>query len=84
MTTYDLVARRAPGARCRDRTNRRPHTRRPSGVKPVAHNIQILDEIYRGDQDFRWTLDADRLLSRGRESSMGMALVNGQVVATMT
>lgn len=140
--TYDLVARRAPGARRRDRDESlaelawrylRAHgpatardlsywaglsvtdarfavesvadrlvsfdhdgrtywhhagspqpPRRRSGANPVGHILQILDEIYRGYQDSRWTLDADRLLTRKRESSMGMALINGQVVAAMT
>ena len=39
--------------------------------------------MYRGYQDSRWVLDADGLLSRGRESAIGMALVDGQVVAGM-
>lgn len=140
--TFDLVARRAPGARRRDRdeslaelawrylrahgpatardlsywagltvtearsavdsvadrldcfdhdgrtywhhADSAPPNRRYSGVDPVAHILQILDEIYRGYQDSRWTLDADRLLGRKREPSMGMALIDGQVVAAMT
>ena len=49
-----------------------------------AHLLQILDEIYRGYQDSRWALDADERLGRGREPSVGMALLDGQVAATMT
>jgi hypothetical protein len=43
----------------------------------------VLDEMYRGYQDSRWVLDADGLLSRGRETATGMALVDGQMVAGM-
>ncbi len=57
-----------------------PDTHRPDS----AHLLQILDEIYRGYQDSRWMIDADELLGRGREPSTGMALVNGQIVGTMT
>lgn len=39
--------------------------------------------MYRGYQDSRWALDADGLHSRGRETAIGMALVNGQMVAGM-
>ena len=49
-----------------------------------AHLLQILDEIYRGYQHSRWALDADERLSRRREPSAGMALLDGQVAATMT
>jgi hypothetical protein len=49
-----------------------------------AHLLQILDEMYRGYQDSRWVLDADRLLNRGRETSIGMALLDGQIAGTMT
>ncbi|HEU5081925.1 MAG TPA: crosslink repair DNA glycosylase YcaQ family protein, partial [Acidimicrobiales bacterium] len=45
-----------------------------------AHLLQILDELYRGYQDSRWVLDADGLLSRGRETALGMAVLDGQVV----
>jgi hypothetical protein len=48
-----------------------------------AHLLQILDEIYRGYQDSRCALDADERLGRGREPSTGMALLDGQVAATM-
>ena len=49
-----------------------------------AHLLQILDEIYRGYQDSRWVLDTAGLLPRGREASIGMALVDGQVAAAMS
>jgi hypothetical protein len=55
----------------------------PTSASPKAHLLQVLDEMYRGYQDSRWALDADGLLSRGRETAIGMALVDGQVVAGM-
>ena len=54
-----------------------------ASVSPKGHLLQVLDEMYRGYQDSRWALDADGLLSRGRETAIGMALVDGQVVAGM-
>jgi Winged helix DNA-binding domain len=55
-----------------------------SGPRPPAgHLLQILDEMYRGYQDSRWVLDADGLVPRSRETSAGMALVDGQLVAAM-
>ena len=55
----------------------------PASTSPKAHLLQVLDEMYRGYQDSRWVLDADGLLSRGRETAIGMAVVDGQVVAGM-
>ncbi|MGC5221216.1 winged helix DNA-binding domain-containing protein [Micromonospora sp. DT81.3] len=55
----------------------------PASASPPGHLLQVLDEMYRGYQDSRWVLDADGLLSRGRETAIGMALVDGQVVAAM-
>jgi hypothetical protein len=55
----------------------------PASASPRGHLLQVLDEMYRGYQDSRWVLDADGLLSRGRETAIGMALVDGQVVAGM-
>jgi hypothetical protein len=55
----------------------------PATAAPQGHLLQVLDEMYRGYQDSRWVLDADGLLSRGRETAIGMALVDGQVVAGM-
>lgn len=55
----------------------------PSSAAPRGHLLQVLDEMYRGYQDSRWALDADGLASRGRETAIGMALVDGQLVAGM-
>ena len=55
----------------------------PARAHPPAHLLQILDEIYRGYQDSRMVLDSDGVVPRGRETSAGMALVDGQMVATM-
>lgn len=52
-------------------------------LTPRAHVLQILDECYRGYQDSRWVLDAAGVVPRGRETSTGMALVDGQLVATV-
>ncbi len=51
--------------------------------EPAGHLLQILDEMYRGYQDSRWVLDAAGVVSRARESSIGMALVAAQLVAAM-
>ncbi len=55
----------------------------PASASPAGHLLQVLDEMYRGYQDSRWTLDAEGLLARGRETAMGMALVDGQMLAAM-
>lgn len=52
-------------------------------ASPTGHLLQVLDEMYRGYQDSRWVLDADGVVPRLRESSIGMALVDGQLVAGM-
>jgi hypothetical protein len=52
-------------------------------LEPRGHLLQILDEYYRGYQDSRYVLDADGLLTKGREPSIGMALVDGQMVGAM-
>lgn len=52
-------------------------------AEPRAHLLQILDETYRGYQDSRWVLDAAGVVPRQRESAIGMALVDGQLVAAM-
>lgn len=57
-----------------------PPVRRPT---PRAHLLQILDEIYRGYQDTRMVLDSRGVVPRGRETAIGMALVDGQIVAGM-
>ncbi|MFE5672636.1 winged helix DNA-binding domain-containing protein [Agromyces sp. NPDC056523] len=56
----------------------------PSSAEPAGHLLQMLDEMYRGYQDSRWVLDADGLVGRGaRAPAIGMALVEGQLVAGM-
>lgn len=49
----------------------------------TAHLLQVLDEMYRGYQDSRWLLDADGVVPRERETAIGMALVDAQLVAAM-
>lgn len=49
--------------------------------EPRGHLLQILDEYHHGYQDSRWVLDADGVVPRGRAATMGMALVDGQMVA---
>lgn len=56
----------------------------PPVTNGSAHLLQILDEMYRGYQDSRWVLDAAGLVGRGRESSTGMALLDGQIAAAST
>lgn len=51
--------------------------------EPAGHLLQILDELYRGYQDSRWVLDPDGVVPRGRETSAGMAVVDGRLVAGM-
>lgn len=56
----------------------------PAGPpEPRGHLLQILDELYRGYQDSRMVLDTAGAVPRGRESAIGMALVDGQMVAAM-
>jgi hypothetical protein len=56
----------------------------PGGPQePVAHLLQILDETYRGYQDSRWVLDAAGEVPRTREAATGMALIDGQLIASM-
>ena len=56
----------------------------PAGPQePAGHLLQILDETYRGYQDSRWVLDAAGIVPRARETAIGMALVDAQIVATM-
>jgi hypothetical protein len=55
----------------------------PPGQQPRGHLLQILDECYRGYQDSRWVLDSAGNVPRGRETAIGMALVDGQMVAGM-
>jgi winged helix DNA-binding protein len=51
--------------------------------EPRGHLLQVLDEMYRGYQDSRYALDAAGLVPRTREPAVGMALVDGQLVAWM-
>lgn len=62
-----LVADPVPDARC----------------EPRGHLLQIFDEFYRGYQDSRRVLDADGWVPPGRETSAGMAVVDGQMVGGM-
>jgi hypothetical protein len=50
---------------------------------PVGHLLQLLDEIYRGYQDSRWVLDVGGVVPRRRESTIGIALLDGQLAAGM-
>jgi hypothetical protein len=50
---------------------------------PAGHLLQILDEMYRGYQESRWVLDGAGIVPRARESAVGMALVDGQLLAAM-
>jgi hypothetical protein len=51
--------------------------------QPAGHLLQILDETYRGYQDSRWVLDAAGAVPRARETAIGMALADAQLVASM-
>ena len=51
--------------------------------EPAGHLLQLLDEMYRGYQDSRWVLDAAGVVPRQRETAIGIALVDGQLVAGM-
>lgn len=50
---------------------------------PRAHLLQVLDEYHNGYQDSRYVLDVDGLVPRGRGATMGMALVDGQMVGEL-
>ena len=50
---------------------------------PAGHLLQILDEVYRGYQDSRMVLDSAGIVPSGRETAIGMALVDAQMVARM-
>ena len=60
-----------------------PPAGRMGPEEPRGLLLQILDEMYRGYQDSRMVLDADGLAPGGRELGLGMALVDGQLVAGM-
>lgn len=55
----------------------------PGPQQPAAHLLQILDETYRGYQDSRWLLDAAGSVPRTRETALGMAVADAQLVAAM-
>ena len=52
-------------------------------LQPRALLLQILDEYHHGYQDSRHVLDVDGIVPGGRATTMGMALVVGQMVAGM-
>jgi hypothetical protein len=52
-------------------------------LAPTGHLLQLLDEIYRGYQDSRMVLDSDNIVPRGRETVIGIALVDAQMVGRM-
>lgn len=58
-----------------------PPSARPGD--PAGHLLQILDEVYRGYQDSRMVLDSEGIVPGGRETAIGMALVDAQMVARM-
>jgi hypothetical protein len=60
-----------------------PAERPAAAGSPAGHLLQILDEAYRGYQDSRWVLDGAGIVPRGRETTVGMALVDAQLVAAM-
>jgi Winged helix DNA-binding domain len=56
----------------------------PSAVpEPRAHLLQILDEMYRGYQDSRMVLDPEGIVPQGRETAIGMLLLDGLLVGGM-
>jgi hypothetical protein len=55
----------------------------PASAEPAGHLLQVLDEMYRGYQDSRWMIDAEGVVPRARETAIGMALVDAQLVAGM-
>ncbi|MFB9643227.1 winged helix DNA-binding domain-containing protein [Agromyces lapidis] len=52
-------------------------------AEPAGHLLQVLDEMYRGYQDSRWVIDSEGVVPRARETAIGMALVDAQLVAAM-
>jgi hypothetical protein len=56
---------------------------RDASLEPRGHLLLILDELYRGYQDSRMVIDSAGLVPRGRESTIGMAVVDAQMVARM-
>jgi len=52
-------------------------------VSPRGHLLQILDEYHNGYQDSRHVLDVDGLVPGGRGATVGMTLVDGQMVGDL-
>lgn len=65
----------------------RSHVLRPTrhfvGREDLGWLLQILDELRRGCRESRMVLDAAKIVPKGRESAIGMASVDGQMVAGM-
>lgn len=55
----------------------------PRSAAPTGHLLQVLDEMYRGYQDSRWVLDGEGVVPRARETAIGMALVDAQLLGAM-
>ncbi|WP_413450480.1 crosslink repair DNA glycosylase YcaQ family protein [Georgenia phoenicis] len=56
----------------------------PTGPQePAGHLLQLVDETYRGYQDSRMVLDVAGVVPRGRETAIGIALVDAQLVGSM-
>jgi hypothetical protein len=91
--TLPLADVRAGLAQVRDRLDSFRHDERtfwhapgqaPTGPQePAAHLLQILDETYRGYQDSRWVLDTAGHVPRARETAVGMALIDAQLLAAV-
>jgi hypothetical protein len=54
-----------------------------SPPEPRGHLLLVLDELYRGYQDSREHIDVAGLQPSGREASIGMSLVDGQILGGM-
>ncbi|WKN50363.1 winged helix DNA-binding domain-containing protein [Nocardioides sp. Arc9.136] len=54
-----------------------------AGRQPGGHLLQILDETYRGFQDSRMLIDVAGVVPGGRETAIGMAVVDAQLVGRM-
>lgn len=52
-------------------------------LAPRAHLLQVLDEYHNGYQDSRHVLDLDGLVPKGRGASVGMTLLDSQMVGDM-
>lgn len=54
-----------------------------ASFSPRAHLLLVLDEYHNGYQDSRYVLDVDEIVPRQRGATVGMALVDGQMVGDM-